>query len=59
MGFSGEAVCTGIFSAAAAVGIHQQGKQSFKYNNTDLDEDIENLKKNKSTKVTNEKEAKG
>jgi hypothetical protein len=30
VGFNGDAVCSGIFSAAAAVGIHQQGKQGFK-----------------------------
>lgn len=30
MGVNGDALCSGIFSSAAAVGIHQQGKQGFK-----------------------------
>lgn len=46
MGFNSNAFCSGIFSAAAAVGIHQQSKQGFKIRNTDTvgEEDFEQIK---------------
>jgi hypothetical protein len=61
MGINGNALCSGIFSSAAAVGIHQQTKQGFKTRHTDtIEDDLELMKEDPSDEnVPNDDEAKG